>query len=236
MRRIFQHLVNITTILGIILTSAALILLFFYPSYLGALIEHIKEMIFTLGWKNYLLVAIICIIESIPFFNVIFPGAIFIIIIGWFVAHTDYFGITAIVIVCTIIGDGLAFLLWKQKWDSLLSGYWSAIWITPDRLTKFKMIIQKHDYIAIFASKWTNYTRWIIPFFSGLSHTKRQKFILRNALGSIVYWAIIVGLAKIFLGNYILVLPYLRIIAAIVLVWTWLWYLISYYVNNHKNR
>ena len=236
MKKLFQHLVNITTILGIILASATLILLFFYPSYLAALIEQIKEMIFTLGWKNYLIVAIISIIESIPFFNVIFPGAIFIIIIGWFVAQTDLLGVTAVVIICTIIGDGLAFLLWKRKWDSLLSGYWSAIWITTERLTKFKSIMKKNDSLAIFASKWTNYTRWIIPFFSGLSHTKNARFFLWNSLGSIVYWSIIVFLGKMFLGNYQVVLPYLRIIAAIVLVWTWLWYLISYYVNNHKSR
>ena len=236
MRNKFKYLVKIATLLAISLMCAGIILLLFFPSYLTTILEYVKEITISLGWKNYLIVAIISIIESIPFFNVIFPGAIFIIIIGWFVAQTDLLGVTAVVIICTIIGDGLAFLLWKRKWDSLLSGYWSTIWITTERLTKFKSIMKKNDSLAIFASKWTNYTRWIIPFFSGLSHTKNARFFLWNSLGSIVYWSIIVFLGKMFLGNYQLVLPYLRIIAAIVLVWTWLWYLISYYVNNHKSR
>lgn len=236
MKRLFHYLVKITTILGILLACGGLTLLLFYPSYLAAIIEYIKEIILTLGRKNYLLVVIICIVESIPFFNVIFPGAIFTIVIGWFVAQSDYFGITWIVIICTIIGDSLAFRIWKRNWNSILSAYGNIIWITPDLIEKFKTTMKKHSHLAIFASKWTNYTRGIIPFFSGLSHTKRINFIWLNALGSLVYWCVIIWLAKIFLWNYELVLPYLRIIATIVLVWTWLWYLISYYVNTHKNR
>ncbi len=236
MKNIFNYLVKFGTLLAISLMCAGIILLLFFPSHLTTILEYLKDIIISLGWKNYVLVAIICIIESIPFFNVIFPGVIFIVVIGWFVAQTDLFGIMSIVIICTIIGDLFAFFLWRKKWNIIFYAYGNIVWLTHERIEKTKKFMQKHDHIAIFASKWANYTRWIIPFFSGLSHTKISKFLLWNFLGSIVYWSIIVSLSKIFLGNYQLVLPYLRIIAAIVLVWTWLWYIISYYVNNHKSR
>lgn len=236
MRWFLRSVTRIFTLLIITLASVSLFLLLFFPSYLGALIEWLKDIVITLGWKNYLFAALVSLIESLPFINMAFPWIIIIVMISGFVAQTDYRGIAAVIIVFIIIGDSIAYLLGSRKWQKLLAEYGNIVWLTPERLEKVKTIIKKYDNLTIFASKRSNYTRGIIPFFSWLSHTKRWSFTLWNALGAIIYGWVVVWLAKFFLWNYALVLPYIRIIAIVIIVWTILWYLIHYYVKKRKNR
>lgn len=236
MRWFLRSVTRIFTLLIITLASVSLFLLLFFPSYLGALIEWLKDIVITLGWKNYLFAALVSLIESLPFINMAFPWIIIIVMISGFVAQTDYRGIAAVIIVFISIGDSIAYLLWSRKGEKLLAEYGSIVWLAPERLEKITSIIKKYDNLALFASKWSNYTRSIIPFFSWLSHTKRWSFTLWNALGAIIYGWVVVWLAKFFLWNYALVLPYIRIIAIVIIVWTILWYLIHYYVKKSKNR
>lgn len=234
LKKTIRTIMNIFSLLLIVISVLALTMLLVFPKTLLFLFEILKSDVLTLWAINYPLAWIVSIIEAIPFFNMIFPGAIIIVAIAWVVAQIDYRGIVAIVIIWNIIWDTFAYWLWIKKGNKRLNSYAESFWLKQEKLEKAKKALAKNDSLAILASKRSNYTRGIIPFFSGMSHTSWKKFLLLNVIWSTIYGLTIVRLAKIFLGNYEIVMRYIRIIAIIVIVAVAIWYLFLFLSDKKK--
>ncbi|MBP6909980.1 hypothetical protein KBC03_00015 [Patescibacteria group bacterium] len=59
-------------------------------------------------------------------------------------------------------------------------------------------------------SKWNGYARGIIPFVAGTSKMRWTTFMLFNFIGSVFYSVALITLAKLFVGYYEVVIPYIR--------------------------
>ena len=70
--------------------------------------------------------------------------------------------------------------------------------------------LEKYGARAIVLSKWNGYARGIVPFIAGTSKMKRTTFMLFNIAGSVIYSATLITLARIFVGYYQQVIPYIR--------------------------
>lgn len=198
------------------------------PSLLTTTITRFEWIVSYLWWKNYLLMWWVWFVESIPFLNIAFPWQTFMILIAWFIAQKQaIISIVVIMLACTL-WDMVAYGAGIYKWNSILRHFWPTFWLTPEYIDKLKKMTHDHAHRALFASKWNSYTRWMVPFIAGTSRMKFVEFMLYNFLWSIVYAVVLVYLARLFIGNYEMVVPYVRriwigIIALVVIV-----YLVKY--------
>jgi membrane-associated protein len=206
------------------------------PSLLLDVIWWLEWVIIYLWWKNYLLMWGVWFIESIPFLNIAFPGQTFMILIAWFVAQKAFLLAMLIVVFACTLWDMVAYLVGRYKGNSILRHYWPTFGITPEYVDKIKEMTHEHAHRALFASKWNSYTRWMVPFIAWTSHMKFWDFMFYNILGSIVYWWVLVYLAKLFIWHYDKVVPYVR------WIWLWvvwivaIWYIIKYRKKHGKTR
>ncbi len=236
MKKALIILWHIFTIIIAVATIGLAVLVIFKPSLLLDAIAYVRWIIDTLGWKNYLLVGWVGFVESIPFLNMAIPWQTFMILIAWFLAQTNIVGTMLVVIIASTLWDAVAYGLWMYKWDSLLRHYGWTFWLTAERIEKLKTMAHSQAHWAVFASKWNSYTRWMLPFIAWTSRMSFWQFMIYNILGSIVYGIIIVFLAKLFIGNYEKVVPYVRWIGVWVFVIVWWWYFIKHYRNERKTR
>ncbi len=73
-------------------------------------------------------------------------------------------------------------------------------------------------------SKWNAYTRGFLPFIAGALRMPFREFMLYNMLGSAVFGGVLVFLAKMFIGHYREVVPYIRWIGLGMIVAMGVWY------------
>lgn len=136
-------------------------------------------------------------------------------------------GILVVVACATLLGDLFAYWLGTYKGESILYWYGPAFGLTPERVKKIHTLMEKHSHRAIFASKRNNYTRGIIPFIAGSAKAPFASFMLYNIIGSIVYSVVLVTLAKVFVGHYKMVLPYMRWIGIGLVFLAAVWYFLK---------
>lgn len=164
------------------------------------------------------------------------PGQTFMVIIAWFVAQFNYVGIVLIVAISSIIGDGIAYYLGRKQGETILGLYGPAFWLNEDRVKKIKDTMKDHSHWAIFASKWNTYTRGILPFIAGSAHTNFWEFMMYNMLWSLAYSLVLVTLAKMFVGHYQVVAPYIRWIGLWVVWIAAIWYIYTHIRDARKTR
>ncbi len=236
MKKVLLWTWYIFTALIIISTVSLTAIIMFKPHTLQYIIGWMMHVVDFLWWKNYLLAGTIGILESIPFLNMAIPWQTFMIIIAGFVAQFNYFGILLIVTLASIIGDTIAYFWWKYHGKSLLRTYGPAFGFTESRVDSLMKTMKKHNHRTIFASKRNSYTRGVLPFIAWTGHINFWEFMLYNMLGSLAYATVLVSLAKVFVGHYQKVIPYVRWIGLGILIIAGIWYLITYIRNERKTR
>jgi membrane protein DedA with SNARE-associated domain len=227
------HIVTIVIALGTVWLALLVII---KPHLLLDVVTYLKWVVDILWWKNYLLLGWVWFIESMPFLNMAVPWQMIMIVIAWFLSHTNMLLTVLIVIFASILWDAVAYGIWFAKWESLLRHYGSTFGLTPERVEKLHGVMKTQAHRAIFASKRNSYTRGILPFLAGSWRMKFWEFMLYNILWSIVYGVIIVVLAKLFIGNYEKAIPYVRWIWIGILIIVWWWYFIKHYRDERKAR
>ncbi len=236
MKKILIWIWYIFSALIITSTVGLAIIMFAKPHVLQDIIVRMMRMVEFLGWKNYLLASWVTILESIPFINMAIPGQTFMVIIAWFVAQFNYIGIVLIVAISSIIGDSIAYYLGRKQGETILGLYGPTFWLNEDRVKKIKDAMKDHSHWAIFASKWNAYTRGILPFIAWSAHTNFWEFMLYNMLWSLAYSLVLVTLAKMFVGHYQVVAPYIRWIGLWVVWVAAIWYIYTHIRDARKTR
>lgn len=86
--------------------------------------------------------------------------------------------------------------------------------------------LEKYGAWAIVLSKRNGYARGIIPFVAGTSKMGRWRFMLFNVVGSVLYTMVLLTLAKIFVGYYEQIIPYIRwiVLGIFALVGLYFWF------------
>ncbi len=236
MKKFLIGLWHVVSILLVIISVGLALVLMINPGLLTVVIERLDWIISLLWWKNYLLIFTIGFLESVPFFNIAFPWQTFMVLIAWFIAKNNFAFTVLVVALAWVVWDIFAYGLWRYKWNSILRHYGPTFWLSQEWIDKLKDMVKNHWQWALFASKWNSYTRGMLPFIAGTSHTKFGVFLLYNALWAITYATVIVYLSRLFIGNYDMVVPYVRRIGLGIIGIVALWYIIKYYKNGRKVR
>ena len=195
----------------------------FYPSLLKHFIEWLQGVVNILWWLNRPLAFGLGFIESIPLLGMSIPGQNALFIIGWFVAQTYWWTLTAVVAVAIILGDIVGYLIGKHMGDKFIDQFGKYFWVGKTEVQYMWRGLDKYGAWAIVLSKRNGYMRGIIPFIAWTSKMKRWTFMLFNILWSVIYAVVLITLARIFVGYYEQVIPYIRwiMLGFLVVVWSY---------------
>ncbi len=198
----------------------------FYPSLLRNFIEWLHDVVRLLGWWNWPLAFGLGFIESVPLLGMAVPGQNALFVLGGFVAQKHWLPLVALVSCAIMAGDIVGYLLWRYQWERFIEKYGKYFGIGKTEIHYLSRALDKYGARAMVLSKRNGYARGIIPFIAGTGKMKWGTFILFNILWSVVYAALLLTLARIFVWYYQTIIPYIRwiMIGVLLMVWLYLWF------------
>lgn len=226
MKLFFRILSLLFKTLFFFLTFGLLIIAIFYPSLLGDLIMWLELIVNTLGRGNWMLSFLLGFVESVPLLGAPIPWQTALFVIGGFVAQTYFWQMIVVVAISMILGDIVGYLIGKYRWEGFIDSFGQYFGVGKTEVRYIGRALDKYGPWAIVLSKWNGYARGIIPFVAGTTKMKRGVFMLFNIIGSIFYAIVLISLAKLFVGSYELVLPYIRwiVLGLFVIVGGYFWF------------
>jgi membrane protein DedA with SNARE-associated domain len=210
-KQIIKIFINILNALFVIFTLALFLIAIFKKEWFEMFIEWMKWEIAWLGMYNYLIVFTSAFIEAFPVIWVVVPGQNILLIVGWFFGEISYQNLIYVIIITSfwaIIWNYVWFLLGKKYGDSFFEKYWVRFGIGKTEVKYLKVWIDKWWALGITLWKFHPMTRSFLPFIAGTMGMKSKKFMIYNALWSIIrastiviFWVIFAQYYKIFLEH-----------------------------------
>lgn len=197
LQKIFAFIAKTLTVLLTILSLVLIVISFARPDLIKSAIIWIWELITTLGNWNYLIAFASACIESLPIIGTAVPGMNIMILVGgfWWKMHI------ILTILCAslgaMLGNYLGYWIWKWYGHEIIEKYGDYIWLGRTEQKILSKQIEKNGFWYITLGKFHNFTRAFVPFITGASGMKEQKFWIYNTIGSIV-WAVSINLLGIF--------------------------------------
>ncbi len=198
----------------------------FYPSLLREFIEWLHGVVQYIGRWNWPLAFGLGFIESMPLLWMSIPWQNALFVLGWFVAQSHWFWLVTIVAIAIMLGDIVWYSLGIYQGEKFIDNFGKYFGIGKTEVHYIGRALDKYGAWAIVLSKRNGYARGIIPFVAGTSKMKRGKFMLFNVIGSVVYSVVLISLAKMFIGYYQEVIPYIRriMLGVLLLAGLYLWF------------
>ena len=153
----------------------------------------------TFGAWSYVIVFLICFVETLAFVGTFFPGGFAIIAIGFLSAYTTL-SIWILVLVAAfgaIAGDCFSYYLgtkgtrWFKHENKLLKLVY---------LEKAQSFFKKHGDKSVFLGRFVGVVKPIMPFVAGLSKMDIKKFLFWDTLSGTLWAMLHLGLGY-FLGS-----------------------------------
>lgn len=210
-KQIIKILVNILNAFFITLTLALFFIAIFKKEWFELFIEWMKWEIAGLWMYNYLIVFWSAFIEAFPVIWVVVPWQNILLIVGWFFWEISSQNLIYVIIITSlwaIFWNYVWFLLGKKYWDSFFEKYGIRFGIGKTEVKYLKVWIDKWWALWITLGKFHPMTRAFLPFIAGTMGMKSMKFMIYNAIGSIIrastiviFWVIFAQYYKIFLEH-----------------------------------
>ena len=146
----------------------------------------LKDVGSTLGAWTYLLVGVLCFLESGAFVGLIVPGET-AIVIGGFVAgqgHIDVILLIAIAWFAAVAGDLLSFALGRRLGREFLVEHGGKVQITEARIEQVERFYDRHGGKAVFLGRWVGLVRAVSPFLAGSSGMPLRRFLPYDVLAA----------------------------------------------------
>lgn len=189
-----------------------------------------KVVIEWLGYWNYLIVFFSALIEAFPVIGIVLPWQNILLIVGWFFGHISNENLIYVIIIASIwaiIWNYIWYILWKYYWDSFFEKYGIWFGIGKTEVKYLKSGIDKWWALWITLWKFHPMTRAFLPFIAGSMWMKSGKFMLYNAIGSIIRSIAMVVFGVIFVEYYKIFVEYSGTISIAVLILVW-WYIYKF--------
>jgi membrane protein DedA with SNARE-associated domain len=192
-KRIFEFLAKIITILFAGLTLILILISLVRPEWIKSGIAWIGDLIHVLGNWNYLIAFASAGIESLPIIGTAFPGMNIMILVGGFWGKTHILPTVLLASIGAMIGNYLGY--WVGKWygHHIIEKYGDYIGLGRTEQKILEKQIAKNGFWYIVLGKFHNFTRAFVPFIAGASGMEERNFWTYNLFGSIV-WATSVNL------------------------------------------
>lgn len=115
-----------------------------------------------------------------------------------------------VVSVSVIVGDIVGYLLGKYQGGKFIDRFGKYFGVGRTEVNYMGRGLEKYGARAIVLSKRNGYARGIVPFIAGTSRMKPAKFMVFNIFGSVLYASVLITLARVFVGYYQEIIPYIR--------------------------
>lgn len=146
----------------------------------------LKDVGSTLGPWTYLLVGVLCFLESGAFVGLIVPGET-AIVVGGFVAgqgHIDVILLIAIAWFAAVAGDLVSFALGRRLGREFLVAHGGRVQITEARIEQVERFYDRHGGKAVFLGRWVGLVRAVSPFLAGSSGMPLRRFLPYDVLAA----------------------------------------------------
>ena len=148
--------------------------------------ELLKDVGSALGAWTYLLVGVLCFLESGAFLGLLVPGET-AIVVGGFVAgqgEIDIVVLIAIVWTTAIAGDLVSFALGRRLGRDFLVKHGPRFQITEERLQQVERFYDRHGGKAVFLGRWVGLVRAVSPFVAASSGMPLRRFLPYDVLAA----------------------------------------------------
>lgn len=178
---------------------------------------------------GYVLLALVSVVESLPFIGSVVPGHTTIVLAG-FLSKLGVFNLWYVVSVASIgalIGDAAAYFIGKKYGLNLIKKAGKYFLIQEESIEKAKKVIDTHTGKALILGRFNPVTRSITPFLVGASGAHLKRFWLYDIVGAITWSISSVFIGYIFGASYDVVAEYVGkfagvgIVIAILIVWAY---------------
>jgi undecaprenyl-diphosphatase len=148
--------------------------------------ELLQDVGSTLGPWTYLLVGVLCFLESGAFVGLLIPGET-AIVVGGFVAgqgEIDVILLIAIAWFTAVAGDLVSFALGRRLGREFLVKHGPRVQITEERIEHVERFYDRHGGKAVFLGRWVGLVRAVSPFLAGSSGMPLRRFLPYDILAA----------------------------------------------------
>ncbi|MBI3309668.1 MAG: VTT domain-containing protein, partial [Candidatus Melainabacteria bacterium] len=140
---------------------------------------------------GYWIILLAAMLEASPFFGLLVPGQLIVIMGGFFIklGILDIGDTIFIAALGAILGDLIGYLLGKKYGYSFITGYGKYFFFKKEHFEKTKKLMHHHTGKSLIIGRFNPLTRAFAPFVAGSSGISFSKFLAYNIIGGII-WAI----------------------------------------------
>jgi len=178
---------------------------------------------------GYWIILLAAMLEASPFFGLLVPGQLIVIIGGFFVklGILDIGDTIFIAALGAILGDLIGYLLGRKYGYSFITRYGKYFFFKKEHFEKTKKLMYHHTGKTLIIGRFNSLTRAFAPVVAGTTNVSFLKFLIYNIIGG-VSWAIIFVLIGFIFGKsyevaskYIGGFIFVAIILSILLIYTY---------------
>jgi membrane protein DedA with SNARE-associated domain/membrane-associated phospholipid phosphatase len=170
---------GVIAIVGMVVYGLGLV---HFPN-LDTVLKHVGR---ALGTWTYLLVGVLCFLESGAFVGLVIPGETAIIVGGVVAAQgqLDIVVLIALVWASALAGDLFSFLLGRRLGREFLVKHGPKVQITEERIEQVERFYDHHGGKAVFLGRWVGLVRAVSPFLAGSSGMPLRRFVPYDLLAA----------------------------------------------------
>jgi membrane protein DedA with SNARE-associated domain len=180
------------------------------------------------GWAVLLVVGLIVFAEDALFIGFVLPGETAAILGGVAAkfGHVSLGGVLAVVIGAAIVGDSVGYEVGRVLGPRVISHRYLDG--RRERLEAAQRFLARRGGTAVFLGRWVAFFRAVMPALAGSARMPYRRFLVFNAVGGIVWGAVVVALGYAAGASYKSIEGYLgqgsaALVAAVVVVALGIW-------------
>jgi membrane protein DedA with SNARE-associated domain len=130
------------------------------------------------------------------------PGETILLAAGFFASrgHLSVATVAAVAAAGAMLGDNLGYWVGRKLGRTLVIKYGKYVWLTEKRFSDMERFFERHGAKTVAVARFITGFRVFTALFAGASHMLWQRFLLFNALGAIV-WAAVITVIGYFFGH-----------------------------------
>jgi membrane protein DedA with SNARE-associated domain len=154
------------------------------------------------------------------------PGETILLAAGFFASRGNLsVGIVAGVAAAgAMIGDNLGYWLGRKLGRALVIKYGRYVWLTEQRFSDMERFFERHGAKTVGVARFITGFRVFTALFAGATHMPWRRFLMFNAIGAIVWSAVITMVGYFFGHSWSLMERWVKgggliLAAAVVIIW-----------------
>ncbi|MGC9603556.1 MAG: DedA family protein [Minisyncoccia bacterium] len=161
-------------------------------------VNNLIPTIRDLGDTTYLIIFVICILETIPFAGVILPATVVLAVAGFFASlgFLDAKDLIWVATIGAIIGDALSFYIGKFGGQRMFSE--TARFFKTKYIDKAESFFERHGGKSVFWGRFISPIRPFIGFAAGIGKMDQKRFWVFNVASAPVWATIFVMVGFLF--------------------------------------